>query len=160
MNRLLTAIKAFWKILKTPEDAKLLLHSPSSKQDFFDPSHIRLLSMLQQSGRLIDFLKEDIAGLTDAQVGAAVRTIHADCSKHLEEVVTIRPLMEEQEGAKIKVLPGYDPSKMKVTGKVKGEPPFEGILIHKGWKAHKQSLPKKTGLTSQDIIYPAEVEVR
>lgn len=115
---------------------------------------------MQQSGRLVDFLKEDITSFTDAQVGAAAREIHQECSKLLEEYVTVRPLREENEGATVTVPQAYDPSTVKVVGKVKGEPPFTGILVHKGWKAHKRSLPKKLGEQSLEIICPAEVEVR
>jgi hypothetical protein len=45
-------------------------------------------------------------------------------------------------------------------GKVKGEPPFTAVLVHRGWKAHKKSLPKNMGEQGTEIICPAEVEVR
>jgi hypothetical protein len=93
-------------------------------------------------------------------VGAAVRKIHQDCAQLLEELVTIRSLREEQEGATVQVFKGYDPSQLKIVGKVKGEPPFSGILIHRGWKAHKRSLPKKIGEQTPDIICPAEIEIK
>src|SRR5262245_21293587 len=45
---------------------------------------LRLLAILQRDGRLIDFLLEDIQGVTDdAQVGAAVRDIHKKCQEGL-----------------------------------------------------------------------------
>lgn len=160
---LLLAFKAFFVALKDPQRAEEFVNKKSKDKpaiESHEQSHLRLLSMLQQSSRLIDFLKEDISAFDDAQVGAAVRKIHEDCSKCLEDIVTIRPLMDQNEGMKINVPQGYDPSKIKVVGKVKGEPPFSGILIHKGWKAHKRSLPKKVGEQSTEVICPAEVEVR
>lgn len=158
---LIIAFRTFLKALKEPKKAQEFLDEAPKKQiEQSDQSHLRLLAILQQSGRLIDFLKEDIASFTDAQVGAAVRKIHQDCGKSLEDVVTIRPVLDENEGATIKVVPGYDPSTIKVVGKVKGEPPFSGILVHKGWKAHKRSLPKKLGEQSNEVISPAEIEVR
>lgn len=163
MNRLILAFKAFFRAFTDPVGAQRFLQGPdiSAKPvEATDPSHLRLLSMLQQSSRLVDFLKEDLSSFEDAQVGAAVRKIHDDCNHCLEEIVTIRPIMEDIEGAKISVPQGYDPTKIKLVGKVKGEPPFTGYLVHKGWKAHKRSLPKKIGEQITDIICPAEIEVR
>lgn len=159
MNKLQVALKAFWKAWKEPEKGKLFLDD-GAKKSSEDASHLQLLHTLQRTGRLIDFLKEDIASFDDAQVGAAVRKIHEECAKSLEELITIRPLMDEKEGASIQVARGYDPSKIKVVGKVKGEPPFKGTLVHRGWKAHKRSLPKMTGEHASEVICPAEVEVR
>ncbi len=157
------AFKAFIKAWKYPEKATeflkddQLLIEKTEKGDF---SHLRLLNLLQQNGRLIDFLKEDISSYNDAQVGAAVRKIHQDCSKNLEELITIRPVMDQSEGSSLTVNKDYDTNAIKVIGNVKGEPPYTGTLIHKGWKAHKRSLPKKIGEQNPDIIFPAEIEVR
>jgi hypothetical protein len=161
MERIKLAFKAFLKAWRNPQQAQRFLQNEQPKVDTAtDQSHLRLLAILQHSGRLIDFLKEDIQEFNDAQVGAAVRKIHEECAKSLEEIVTIRPVYEEKEGATIRILPGYDSSSVKVVGKVKGEPPYSGTLVHKGWKAHKRSLPKKTGEQLTDIICPAEIEVR
>ena len=159
--RLLIAFKAFFKALREPEQAQQFLNDPCEIKETCstDLSHLRLLALLQQSGRLIDFLKEDIKDFTDAQVGAAVRQIHQDCSKSIEELVTIRPLIPEKEGTTVTVPKDYDPSVMKVLGKVKGEPPYKGVVVHQGWKAHKHSLPKKMGEQANEVISPAEIEV-
>lgn len=153
MSRLKTALDAFWKAWrglepqnKPPVTAKAEL------------GHLRLLSILQRSGRLVDFLKEDISALSDAQVGAAAREIHRECAKAIEEMVTVRPLYEESEGARIRVPAGFDPSQVKLTGNVVGQPPYEGILVHRGWKAAKRSLPKQE-VAQSDVICPAQVEV-
>lgn len=159
---LFLAIKAFFKAWKEPDQAQIFLDESSKKLDaqVNDHSHLRLLALLQQSGRFIDFFKEDIHDFTDAQIGAAVRQIHKDCNKSLEELVTIRPLMPEKEGTTITIPKGYDPSAIKISGKVKGEPPYTGVVIHQGWKAHKHSLPQKMGQQAAEIISPAEVEVK
>jgi hypothetical protein len=156
------AFQAFFKAWREPEEAKkFLADSPQQIEAPQDSMHLRLLSYLQQAGRLVDFLKEDITQFSDAQVGAAVRKVHQDCNKLLEELVTIRPLRSEQEGSTLQIPKGYDPNEVKVVGQIKGEPPYTGILVHKGWKAHKRSLPKKTSRDSHcDIIHPAEVEVK
>ena len=162
--RLLQAFKAFFKALKDPVFADNLLDvkNPDDKasQSPGDLSHLRLLGLMQESSRLVDFLKEDLSSFDDAQIGAAARKIHEECGKCLEELVTVRALMEENEGSKITVPQGYDPSKIKVVGKVKGQPPYTGVLVHKGWKAHKRSLPKKIGDQITEVICPAEVEIR
>ncbi|MGZ3633091.1 MAG: DUF2760 domain-containing protein [Parachlamydiaceae bacterium] len=161
--RLWIAIKAFLKAFSDPKKAQLFLEEPSTAPRNSlecDPSHLRLLALLQQSGRLIDFLKEDISSYSDVQVGAAVRKIHQDCGQSLEEYVTIRPVTDEDEGAKIKIDPGYDPSEIKIVGQFKGEFPLTGKVIHRGWKAHKRSLPKKVGEQSNEILCPAEIEVK
>lgn len=159
---LFLAIKAFFRAFKDPKKAQEFIENRKEKlpAETSDTSHLRLLAMLQQASRLIDFLKEDITDLDDAQIGAAVRKIHDDCSKCLEDIVTIRPVMEQNEGVMINVPHGYDPSKIKVVGNVRGDPPFVGTLVHKGWKAHKRSLPKKIGDQISEVICPAEVEVR
>lgn len=159
---LVLAFKAFIKALKEPEQGKNFVEGVmASKQiEVNDQSHISLLHYLQQASRLIDFLKEDISSFQDAQVGAAVRKIHHDCGEALEELVTVRPFKDEQEGTTVQIPKGFDPSQIKIVGKVKGEPPYTGILIHRGWKAQKRSLPKKSGEQTTDIICPAEVEIR
>lgn len=154
------AFKAFFKAWSHPKEAQEFIDGPKQQIESVDHSHLRLLTLLQQGGRLVDFLKEDISTYSDAQVGAAVRKIHEECNKSLEEFVTIRPVMEENEGATVKVPMGYNPSTVKVVGKVKGDGPYTGVLVHKGWKAHKRSLPKKMGDHQSEVICPAEVEIR
>lgn len=158
--KLWLAAKTFLKALKEPQLAQEFIEGKKLELEAPESSHLRFLALMQQSGRLVDFLKEDIASFTDAQVGAAVRGIHQECSKLLEDYVTVRPLREENEGATVKIPQGYDSSTIKVVGKINGEPPFTGILVHKGWKAHKRSLPKKLGDQSVEVICPAEVEVQ
>jgi hypothetical protein len=160
--RLLLAIKAFFKAWKDPASAQTFLDEKPATKEFpsHDHSHLRLLALLQQSGRLIDFLKEDIHDFTDAQIGAAVRQIHQDCGKSLEELITLRPLIPEKEGTSITIQKGYDPAAIKILGKVRGEPPYTGTVVHPGWKAHKRSLPQKMGEQSSEIICPAEIEVK
>lgn len=156
------AFKAFIKAFKEPKKAQQFVEGASEPKQIegTDQSHLRLLYYLQQSSRLVDFLKEDIGSFNDAQVGAAVRKIHQDCAQAIEELVTIRPLKDEQEGSTVQVPKGYNPAEIKVVGKVKDGPPFTGTLVHRGWKAQKRSLPKKTGEQTPEVICPAEVEIK
>jgi hypothetical protein len=50
---------------------------------------VQMLALLQRDGRLIDFLAENISPYPDAQLGAAVRTIHEACRKVLEHYVKL-----------------------------------------------------------------------
>ncbi|MCP5469270.1 MAG: DUF2760 domain-containing protein [Chlamydiales bacterium] len=120
-----------------------------------DRSHLRLLYLLQKQGRLVDFLKQDISAFSDAEVGAAVRKIHEETRKSLEECVRLRPLFPEEEGAQVTVPDGYDAGHVKVVGKVKGKPPYTGVLRHKGWKAERLDLE-----CGDSVVCPAEVEIQ
>ena len=160
---LVTAFKAFFKAFKNPEKAQKFLEDKPEKKVIEkkkeEPEHLRLLTMMQRSGRLIDFLKEDLTPYSDAQVGAVVRKVHEDCGKSLEEIVTVRPVFDESEGSDVEIPKGFDPSEVKVVGQVKGEGPYRGKLVHKGWRAHKRALPKQVGELNPDVLFPAEVEV-
>lgn len=162
MMKIKLAWKAFIKAFKEPEKAQKFIDDETELKfdESKDQTHLRLLGYLQQGGRLIDFLKEDIHLFSDAQVGAAVRRIHQECGQTLEDLVAIRPLREEKEGAIIQVPRGYNPAEIKIVGAVKGEGPFSGILVHKGWKAYKKCLPKKNVELNLELICPAEIEVK
>lgn len=162
---LFTAIKAFFKAWREPEAAQQFLNEQSlplipAEPTGTEAAHLRLLALLQRSGRLVDFLKEDLAGFSDAEVGAASRQVHKECAALLEDLVTIRPVYQEEEGSRVRIPAGYDPSTVKVIGNVKGTAPFEGTLVHRGWKAHKRSLPKHVKEVTHDVIHPAEVEIK
>ncbi len=152
----------FLSLFSSPKktvEAKNPLQSESSLLKDKKGEHLRFLSMLQESGRLIDFLKEDLTGYTDEQIGSAVRKIQQDCSKCLEEWVTIRPLLTESEGSKMTLPASYDPQKFKVIGTYRADEPFKVVLRHRGWKAHKMSLPPAAFASQGEVLMPAEVEV-
>ena len=123
-----------------------------------DPA-LRLLALLQQEGRLIDFLEEDIDGYSDAQVGAAVRSIHAGCRKALTERIELERIFSAEDGSEVVVAAGFDPATIRLTGNVTGNPPFRGTLQHAGWRAAKIALPQSPGDIDATIIAPAEVEI-
>ncbi len=162
-TRLSLAIKAFIKAFKEPQQAHIFLTQvPTTTKGVRTPdqSHLRLIFQMQQAGRFIDFIKEDLTPFSDAQVGAVARKIHQDCGKIIEDLITIRPLRDEPEGSTIQVPRGYQAEEIKVFGNVKGTPPFNGSLMHRGWKAHKLSLPKVMQEGNAQIICPAEVEIK
>jgi hypothetical protein len=121
---------------------------------------LTLLATLQREARLIDFIKEDLTGYDDAQIGAAVRDIQRDCAAVLERLFALRPLHDQEEGSQVEVAAGFDPARVQLTGHVSGLPPFRGMLIHPGWQATQCSLPEWTGQDeAARVITPAQVEV-
>ena len=65
--------------------------------------------LLQEKGRLVDFLMEDVTAYEDAEVGAAARVIHQGCRQVLEEYFKISAISQAQEGAEVTVPTGYSP---------------------------------------------------
>lgn len=121
---------------------------------------LTLLSVLQREARLIDFMKENIAPYSDAQIGAAVRDVHRDCAAALDRLFALRPVMDQAEGASVSLPAGYDAAAVRLTGNVAGQPPFRGALRHQGWQATKVELPQWTGADkAARIVAPAEVEI-
>ena len=118
-----------------------------------------LLSLLQRDGRLIDFLQQDIASFPDADVGAAARVVHDGCAKALRAHATIVPVRAEQEGARVTLAAGFDADTVKLVGAVKGEPPYAGVLRHRGWRASKLDLPRVVGDHDAHVLAPAELEL-
>jgi hypothetical protein len=120
---------------------------------------LHLLSAFQREGRLVDFFAEDLSLYEDAQIGAAVRSIHENCKKTVEKYISPKPVIDKDEGDTITVHPDFDPDSIKLTGNVTGDPPFKGIVRHKGWQASKPDIPTLSGSKESKIIAPAEVEI-
>lgn len=122
---------------------------------------LNLLAALQREGRLVDFLMEPIEGYSDAQIGAAARDVHRNCSAVLQRMFALRPLTEQAEGAAVEVATGFDASRVRLTGAVQGGGPFRGELRHHGWEAAQVALPEWVGSTeSQRVVAPMELEIR
>jgi hypothetical protein len=123
---------------------------------------VSFLATLQEKGRLVDFLQDDIAGYSDAQVGAAARVVHAGCKAVLAEYLHIVPVRAEAEGAKITVPAGFAADEYRLVGRIGGSAPFSGTLMHRGWKAESVTLPRVLRADDSRLpaIAPAEVELR
>ncbi|MEZ4707139.1 MAG: DUF2760 domain-containing protein [Caldilineaceae bacterium] len=121
---------------------------------------VQLLSILQREGRLIDFLNEDLSQYQDDQIGAAVRTIQEGSKKALLAHVKLEPVYDQAEGTNITVGRGFDANTVRLVGNVVGDPPFQGVLRHRGWRVAKVDLPQQVSATGRTlVIAPAEVEV-
>ena len=163
IEKLRLALHCFFKIFYDADWAariKTLTAGNIVKKKASQPSSVealRLLAFLQEEGRLVDFLMEDISLYEDEQVGAAVREIHTKTSKALRKIMDIVPVVKEQEGEPIEVKAGFNPENIKLVGQVKGQPPFHGVVKHHGWKITRSELP--AGNFGADILAPAEVEM-
>ncbi len=120
---------------------------------------LHLISVLQREGRLLDFFSENLEEYEDADIGAAVRDIHEKSKKAMDKYLTLDAVVETQEDEFMTVAPGFDPNAVKLTGNVVGEPPFKGIVRHRGWKVKKLEMPVLSGTKDTKIIAPAEVEI-
>jgi hypothetical protein len=120
---------------------------------------LQLLGLLQQEGRFVDFVEEDLGDYSDEQVGSAVRAIHDGCRTALRERLALAPILPGAEGGSVTVERGFDPAAVRVTGNVRGEPPYHGVIRHPGWRSTSFSLPAPVADHDASILAPAEVEV-
>ena len=122
---------------------------------------ITFLARLQEKGRLIDFLMDDIAGADDAAIGAAARVVYQGCKGVLDEHLKIEAIESGNEGGKVAIPEGYEASLYRLTGNLSGNAPFNGTLVHKGWKVTSAKLPKVIAAEGDALppLAPAQVEV-
>jgi hypothetical protein len=147
-------------VVKAPAPAPAPVPAPSPIRATAQvDSALQLLGLLQREARLVDFLQEDIAAYSDADVGGAARLLHAGCRKVLKDSFDLEPIRSEEEGSRLTLPAGFDAAAVRVTGNVVGQPPFTGALQHKGWRATAVHLPGLTDGHDTRVIAPAEVEL-
>ncbi|MFC5427404.1 DUF2760 domain-containing protein [Paraburkholderia denitrificans] len=122
-------------------------------------SALQLLGLLQRNARFVDFVEENIAGYSDADIGAAARLVHEGCRTTLREHFTIEPVRNEAEGSRITLAEGFDAGAVRLTGNVVGKAPFNGSIAHRGWRVADVRLPKLVKTHDVTVIAPAEVEL-
>lgn len=173
MSRIWAAIRGFFYILfsgrlpeditdrfgfKKPEPVKPAVPVELPK---VSDGALQMLQILQRDSRLIDFVMEDIASYSDDQVGAAVRTLHADCRATLNRHVTLAPVIDGVEGTfqKLDQSKAPDPNRIKLIGNVPASGKVAGgTLRHRGWMISGVNLPA-IGKQDVSVIAPAELEV-
>ncbi len=166
LQRIALTMRASFRMLRDPafaEKVKPLLAPPPPPEP---PKPTRpsgvplwLLAILQREGRLVDFLLEDIKDVPDAQIGAGVRDIHNKCQKALKDHLVLEAVFPAQEGAQVEVQKEFDPSAVRLTGNVTGEPPFRGTLMHPGWRVKELKLTPPPRGHDDLVLQPAEVEL-
>lgn len=123
-------------------------------------SALTLLATLQREARFVDMVMEPLGNYSDAQIGAAARDVLRDCGRVVQRLFDPQPLATVAEGTRYEIARDQDPGSFRVSGNVKGGPPFHGRLVHPGWEAKKCELPQWTGNSaSARIIAPLEIEV-
>ena len=127
-----------------------------------DAEIVSFLATLQEKGRLVDFLMDDVNAYDDAQVGAAARAVHAGCRAALQEHFRIHPVRPESEGSTVQVAAGYVADEYRLMGRISGHAPFSGVLVHRGWKTDFVKLPRIVRSPGDPLptIAPAEVELK
>lgn len=159
--------RAQLKIAYDEAKARLEAQLESAKQqgsaEEVQAAVIQFLGLLQQRGRFIDFVMDDISAYDDAQVGAASRVVQQGCAAVLREHFTISPIHTGAEGEPIVLEKEYHPECYRLVGKVLGGPPFHGVVLHRGWRTREISLPTRVrtegGVGDRDVIAPAEIEL-
>jgi hypothetical protein len=158
------ALKALGRTLSDKvfaEKVKPLLGAPAEapKPAKPDGRPLRMLALLQREGRLLDFLMEDISGAPDAQVGFGVREMHRKCQEALRKALDLAPVLPNNENDTVEVAAGFDPSAVRLTGNVAGQPPFRGTLIHPGWRVSAMRVAAPPEGADEMVLAPAEVEI-
>ena len=144
--------------LPEPEEKKKPEPEAVEEERDLSPA-LQLLAILQREGRLIDFLQEDVAGFSDADIGAAARVVHEGCKRGLGDYVKVEKIRDEEEGDAVELPDGFDADRIRVTGNVVGDPPFKGKLAHHGWEVKRVRLPDLAKGHDPSIVAPAEVEL-
>jgi len=145
-----------------PAVAPVAAQPPPPAANQAEAEVVAFVSLLQEKGRLVDFLMEDVTPYDDKQVGAAARVVHQGCREVLNDSFKITPISQEEEGSRITVPAAYAADEYRLLGKISGDPPFTGTLLHKGWKTESVKLPRilKSDERHLPSIAPAQVELK
>jgi hypothetical protein len=124
---------------------------------------VQFLARLQEKGRLVDFLMDDVTPYSNEQVGVVARVVHQGCREVLQSAFDIEPVHRGNERDDISLAGNFDAASYRLVGKVPDHPPYRGTVLHRGWRATRVSLPRLTD-SSRDsdarrVIAPAEVEM-
>ena len=176
--RFMVAFGSYWRIISDPDFALNVMRLRQGKfrigpieteaakvtatpvlKEVTPEAALQLLGLLQQEGRFIDFIQEEVNAFSDAEVGAAARVVHGGCRKAIQEHFTLVPVREEAEGSRITVAEGFDASALRLTGNLTGKPPYNGTLVHRGWQVTRAKLPKLVTGHNVHVLAPAEVEL-
>jgi hypothetical protein len=142
-----------------PAPAPAAAPAPSALKESSPTAALQLLGLLQRDARFVDFVEEDIANYSDADIGAAARLVHDGCRNVLREHFTIEPVRREAEGSRLTLQDGFDAGAVRLTGNVVGKAPFTGTISHRGWKVADTRLPRLAPSHDASIVAPAEVEL-
>lgn len=168
-RRLGLAFVAWWRVLVNPEFAAAAARLRAGERPSPEPeaglseaspdAALQLLGLLQQEGRFLDFIEEEVGSFSDAEIGAAARVVHQGCHKALHDHGALEPVRSEAEGSRVTLPAGFDAAEVRLIGNVVGQPPFTGTLVHRGWRVRELRLPQVVQGHDLRILAPAEVEL-
>jgi len=156
-RRIALALAAFFRVLGDGEFAHDVDRLRRGKVD--TTGALFLLRLLQQGGRFVDFLQDDVSAHPDAKIGAVARVVHGGCRKALADCLQVEPVLKDAEGSAVTIEKGFDSGRISLTGNVVGEAPFQGTLTHHGWRVTEFRLPDLSRSQDVAILARAEVEV-
>lgn len=129
-----------------------------------DAAVVQFVARLQEKGRLLDFIMDDIAAYDNESVGAAARIVHQGCCEVIQDSFTIETVFNGEEMENITLADNYDSHSYRLIGKVPEAAPFVGQVLHRGWKTTRVNLPQVVNTeehieVARSIIAPADVEI-
>ncbi len=80
------------KTAAPPVEAPAAPRAPAKEESSQPGEALVLLSLLQEKGRFVDYLMEDITSFGDAQVAAASRVVHQGCAAVIREFLDVTPV--------------------------------------------------------------------
>ena len=143
-----------------PEPPPRATHQGATNQEAPPPSAnaaLQLLALLQREGRFVDFVQQELASFSDADIGAAARVVHEGCGRALRAHARVVSVRSEAEGAALTLPQASDD--VKLVGNVAGAAPFRGGLRHRGWRIEALTLPTVVGSHDPTLVAPAELEL-
>jgi len=148
------------EVVEVPQPAAAVQYDSS---DDCDAAVVQLMARLQDKGRLIDFVMDDISAYDDESVGAAARIVHQGCCEVVADYFSIAPVHDGEEMEEIRLEQDYDSNHYRLIGQVPDTPPYEGQVLHRGWKTTSVKRPKMADVAEvpslKEVIAPAEVEI-
>jgi len=118
---------------------------------------LQLLTLLQREGRFVDFVQQELATFSDADIGAAARVVHEGCRRAIRAHARVVSVRNEAEGASLTIERASED--VKLVGNVAGAAPFRGVLRHRGWRIEELTLPTVVGAHDPTLVAPAELEL-
>ena len=133
-------------------------HAPVPKAPLrSNDSALQLLALLQREGRFVDFVQQELAAFSDADIGAAARVVHEGCRRAIRAHARVVGVRNEAEGSTLTLERASED--VKLVGNVAGSAPFRGVLRHRGWRVEELTLPTVVGAHDPALVAPAELEL-
>lgn len=157
------AINEALKIARAKLDNTKKEHTTSERDRQIDAEIVNFLGLLQESGRIFDFLMNDITTYSDTQVGVAARVVHQGLSSLVHKYFEVVPVHSGQEGDRIKINAAQSENGYHLIGRVTDAAENTGDVVHRGWRTKKITLPRvialEQSLAGKGVIAPALVEI-